>query len=372
MANLELKQLKKVYDNGFQAVKNFSLKIEDKEFIILVGPSGCGKTTILRMIAGLETITDGELYIDDLLINKISAKDRNIAMVFQNYALFPHMTVYDNIGFPLKIHKLSKDQIYKKILEVAKILEIEQLLNEKPNTLSGGQKQRVALGRAIVRSPKVFLMDEPLSNLDSKLRTQMRIEIANLHRKLGATFIYVTHDQTEALTMGTRIVVMQDGEIQQVGTPQEVYEKPINIFVAKFIGSPPMNIFDGVVVINEEDIRLKIQIRKDKDSIIYFKLSKNQQDILRNNNYLHKTVKIGIRPESLTLETHEAFNIFRTQVTMVEYLGLDSYIYFDIYGENCVAKIDNKNQTQIGDYILLHADKEKVHLFDCGTGLRIF
>lgn len=372
MATLELKQLNKIYDNDFHAVKNFSLKIQDKEFIILVGPSGCGKTTILRMIAGLETITDGELYIDDLLINNISSKDRDIAMVFQNYALYPHMTVYENISFPLKINKLSKDEINNKVKEVTEILEIKPLLNKKPNTLSGGQKQRVALGRAIVRSPKIFLMDEPLSNLDSKLRTQMRIEISKLHRRLDATFIYVTHDQTEAMTMGTRIVVMENGKIHQVGTPQEVYEKPNNIFVAKFIGSPSMNVFDGIVVINEEDIQLKVHIQKDnEDSIVYFKLPKNKQDTLRNNNYINKRIKIGIRPESIIVEANKDFNIFKTYITMVERMGLDTYIYFDIHGENCIAKTNIKNEIKIGDYISFYIDKEKIHVFDYETSLRI-
>lgn len=372
MANLELKQISKTYDNGFQAVKDFNLKIEDKDFIILVGPSGCGKTTVLRMIAGFEDITDGELYIDDSIMNNIAAKDRDIAMVFQNYALFPHLTVYENICFPLKINKLSKEEIHNKVKVVADILEIETLLDKKPNTLSGGQKQRVALGRAIVRNPKVFLMDEPLSNLDSNLRTHMRIEISKLHRKLDATFIYVTHDQTEAMTMGTKIVVMEGGVIHQVGTPKEVYEMPNNVFVARFIGSQPMNVFQGVVVVNEKEIQLKVHISKgNEENIIYLKLPKNKQYILINKNYINKTIKIGVRPESIVVGANENFNIFKSHVTLVERMGLDTYIYFDIQGESCIVKTNIDSQIEPGDYISLCTDKEKIHVFDYETGLRI-
>lgn len=373
MATLEFKQVNKIYDNNFHAVKNFNLRIQDKEFIIIIGPSGCGKTTVLRMIAGLETITDGEIYIDNLLINNVNAKDRDISMVFQNYALFPHMTVYENISFPLKINKVSKCQMYYKVKEAAKMLEITSLLNKKPNTLSGGQKQRVALGRAIVRNPKFFLMDEPLSNLDSALRMQMRIEIAKLHRKIGTTFIYVTHDQTEAMTMGTRIVVMKDGEIRQIGIPQEIYENPNNLFVAKFIGSPPMNVFDGIVHMSKEDIQLKVYIQKDKeDSVVYFRLTKDKQNILKNNNYINKKVKIGIRPENIAVEDHDKTNTFKTYVTMVERMGLDSYIYFDISDENCISKTNMENSIKICDYISFSIDEEKIHVFDYKTEITIF
>ena len=247
MADVKLKNIVKKYPNGFVAVKNFNLEIEDKEFIIFVGPSGCGKSTTLRMIAGLEDISNGELYIDDKLCNTVSPKDRDIAMVFQNYALYPHMTVYDNMAFALKLRKVPKDEIDKKVREAAKILDLEHLLDRKPKALSGGQRQRVAMGRAIVRSPKVFLMDEPLSNLDAKLRVQMRSEISKLHHKLQTTFIYVTHDQTEAMTLGTRIVVLKDGVIQQVDTPQNLYNAPDNLFVAGFIGSPQMNFIDATI-----------------------------------------------------------------------------------------------------------------------------
>ena len=248
MANVSLKNVYKIYAGGVQAVSDFNLDIEDKEFIVLVGPSGCGKTTTLRMVAGLEEISDGELYIGDKLMNDVAPKDRDIAMVFQNYALYPHMTVYDNMAFGLKLRRMPKAEIDRRVKEAAKVLGIDHLLTRRPKALSGGQRQRVALGRAIVREPKVFLMDEPLSNLDAKLRVQMRAEIIRLHQKLQTTFIYVTHDQTEAMTMGTRIVVMKDGFIQQIDSPQNLYNKPVNLFVAGFIGTPPMNFFDVKLV----------------------------------------------------------------------------------------------------------------------------
>ena len=247
MASLSLQHINKTYPNGFQAVKDFNLEIEDKEFIIFVGPSGCGKSTTLRMIAGLEEISGGTLKIGDKVMNDVEPKDRDIAMVFQNYALYPHMTVYDNMAFGLKLRKVPKDQIDKAVREAARILDLEKLLDRKPKALSGGQRQRVAMGRAIVRNPKVFLMDEPLSNLDAKLRVQMRIEISKIHQRLGATIIYVTHDQTEAMTLGTRIVVMKDGVVQQVDTPQHLYEQPGNLFVAGFMGSPQMNFLDAQI-----------------------------------------------------------------------------------------------------------------------------
>ena len=252
MASLSLKGIGKRYPNGFEAVKDFNLEIEDQEFIIFVGPSGCGKSTTLRMIAGLEEITTGDLFIDGKRMNEVEPKDRDIAMVFQNYALYPHMTVFDNMAFGLKLRKVPKEEIEQKVLEAAKILDLEQLLDRRPKALSGGQRQRVAMGRAIVRNPKVFLMDEPLSNLDAKLRVQMRAEIASLHQRLGATIIYVTHDQTEAMTLGTRIVVLKDGVIQQVDTPKKLYNEPQNLFVAGFIGSPQMNFMDAVCKVHGE------------------------------------------------------------------------------------------------------------------------
>ena len=256
MASLSLKNIYKIYPNGFNAVKDFNLEIEDKEFIIFVGPSGCGKSTTLRMIAGLEDITQGELWIGDKLVNDVEPKDRDIAMVFQNYALYPHMSVFDNMAFGLKLRKVPAEKISKQVHEAAKILDIEHLLDRKPKALSGGQRQRVAMGRAIVREPKVFLMDEPLSNLDAKLRVQMRVEISKLHQRLQTTIIYVTHDQTEAMTLGTRIVVMKDGIIQQVDTPQNLYDKPCNLFVAGFMGMPPMNFIDCKVVKSGSDVLL--------------------------------------------------------------------------------------------------------------------
>ena len=258
MASLSLEHIYKRYPNGFEAVKDFNLEIEDKEFIIFVGPSGCGKSTTLRMIAGLEEISEGTLKIGDKVMNDVEPKDRDIAMVFQNYALYPHMTVYDNMAFGLKLRKVPKDQIDKMVKEAAKILDLDKLLDRKPKALSGGQRQRVAMGRAIVRDPKVFLMDEPLSNLDAKLRVQMRIEISKLHQRLGATIIYVTHDQTEAMTLGTRIVVMKDGVVQQVDSPQNLYNNPGNLFVAGFIGSPQMNFMDAVVEAAGKNVTLKV------------------------------------------------------------------------------------------------------------------
>ena len=265
MASLSLQHINKTYPNGFEAVKDFNLEIEDKEFIIFVGPSGCGKSTTLRMVAGLEEITSGTLKIGDKVMNDVEPKDRDIAMVFQNYALYPHMTVYDNMAFGLKLRKVPKDEIDKAVREAARILDLEKLLDRKPKALSGGQRQRVAMGRAIVRNPKVFLMDEPLSNLDAKLRVQMRIEISKIHQRLGATIIYVTHDQTEAMTLGTRIVVMKDGVVQQVDTPQNLYQKPGNLFVAGFMGSPQMNFLDAVI--KEKGGKLVAQIGSDEVAI---------------------------------------------------------------------------------------------------------
>jgi len=292
MAGLELKNIVKKYPNGFVAVNDFNMKIADKEFIIFVGPSGCGKTTTLRMIAGLEEITEGELYIGDRLMNDVAPKDRDIAMVFQNYALYPHMSVYDNMAFGLKLRKTPKAEIEKRVHEAARILDIEHLLDRKPKALSGGQRQRVAMGRAIVREPKVFLMDEPLSNLDAKLRVQMRTEITKLHQKLQTTFIYVTHDQTEAMTLGTRIVVMKDGVAQQVDSPVNLYNKPQNLFVAGFIGSPQMNLVEVTV---EE---------RGNDMVLLFgdqpiKLPEAKARALKDGGYVGKPVIMGIRPEDL-------------------------------------------------------------------------
>ena len=292
MASLSLEHVTKVYPNGFEAVKDFNLEIQDKEFIIFVGPSGCGKSTTLRMIAGLEDISSGTLKIGDRVVNDVEPKDRDIAMVFQNYALYPHMTVYDNMAFGLKLRKVPKAEIDKMVREAAKILDLEKLLDRKPKALSGGQRQRVAMGRAIVRNPKVFLMDEPLSNLDAKLRVQMRTEIAKLHQRLGTTIIYVTHDQTEAMTLGTRIVVMKDGVVQQVDTPQNLYDKPGNLFVAGFMGSPQMNFLDAEVSIKGDEAFLKIDNKE-------IQLPPAKAKKLIDGKYDGKTVTFGIRPEDV-------------------------------------------------------------------------
>ena len=292
MASLSLQGIQKIYPNGFHAVKDFNLEIADKEFIIFVGPSGCGKSTTLRMIAGLEDISGGTLKIDGKVMNDVEPKDRDIAMVFQNYALYPHMTVYDNMAFGLKLRKVPKDEIDKKVREAAKILDLDKLLDRKPKALSGGQRQRVAMGRAIVRNPKVFLMDEPLSNLDAKLRVQMRIEISKLHENLGATIIYVTHDQTEAMTLGTRIVVMKDGVVQQVDTPQALYNTPCNLFVAGFIGSPQMNFMDAKCTIKGNDVTLTVGKH-------VLKVPASKKQALIDGGYDGKTVVLGIRPEDV-------------------------------------------------------------------------
>ena len=294
MADLQLKHIYKRYAGGVTAVSDFTLDIDDKEFIILVGPSGCGKSTTLRMVAGLEEISEGELYIGGRLVNDVAPKDRDIAMVFQNYALYPHMTVFENMAFGLKLRKTPKDEIKKRVTEAAKILDIEHLLDRKPKALSGGQRQRVAMGRAIVRNPKVFLMDEPLSNLDAKLRVQMRVEIAKIHKRLGATIIYVTHDQTEAMTLGTRIVVMKDGVVQQVDSPKNLYDKPVNLFVAGFMGSPQMNFIDAEVEKVGTDIKLHVgQART------YITVPAEQAKRLEEGGYVGKTVVMGIRPEDI-------------------------------------------------------------------------
>ncbi len=368
MANLSLKSIKKVYANGFEAVKDFTMEIEDKEFIVLVGPSGCGKTTTLRMIAGLEEITSGELYIGDNLVNDVAPKNRDIAMVFQNYALYPHMTVYDNMAFGLKLKKIPKDEIDKKVKNAAKILEIDNLLNRKPKVLSGGQRQRVALGRAIVRNPKVFLMDEPLSNLDAKLRVQMRTEIAKLHKRLNTTFIYVTHDQTEAMTMGSRIVIMKDGVIQQIDKPQNAYDNPVNVFVAGFIGSPQMNFLEGKVEKNN-DIRIKVSEK------VILSLPEEKQNILNENGYVGKDVIIGIRPSHIK-EAKEncdnSYSVFESTVEVKELMGAETYIYTTINDRQIIAKFKANTEVDFGDTAKFMVKGSKLHIFDKETELTIF
>ena len=368
MASLSLEHINKTYPNGFEAVKDFNLEIEDKEFIIFVGPSGCGKSTTLRMIAGLEEISGGTLKIGDKVMNDVEPKDRDIAMVFQNYALYPHMTVYDNMAFGLKLRKVPKDQIDKQVREAARILDLEKLLDRKPKALSGGQRQRVAMGRAIVRNPKVFLMDEPLSNLDAKLRVQMRIEISKIHQRLGATIIYVTHDQTEAMTLGTRIVVMKDGVVQQVDTPQHLYEQPGNLFVAGFMGSPQMNFLDAQIAEKGGDLIAKVG---EYDIVIPAAKAK----VLKDGGYVGKTVVLGIRPEDIHdsqmfIEASPSAPMTST-VKVYELLGAEVFLYFDVNGTQVTARVDPRTNSKTGDTIKFAFDMEKSHFFDKETELTI-
>ncbi|MDD2213243.1 MAG: sn-glycerol-3-phosphate ABC transporter ATP-binding protein UgpC [Oscillospiraceae bacterium] len=369
MANVILKNVYKRYDGGVVAVSDFNLNIEDKEFIILVGPSGCGKSTTLRMIAGLEEITEGEIYIGDKLVNDVQPKDRDIAMVFQNYALYPHMTVFDNMAFGLKLRKTPKEDIKRRVHEAAKILEIEHLLDRKPKALSGGQRQRVALGRAIVRDPKVFLMDEPLSNLDAKLRVQMRVEITKLHQRLNATIIYVTHDQTEAMTMGTRIVVMKDGFIQQVDTPGQLYLHPNNTFVAGFIGMPPMNFINGKLV--RTDIGLAVSFGDIKLAI-----PAEKYDIEEVTAYVDKDIIIGIRPEAidddLNFVAQHPDDTFMAHVDVVEMLGAETYIYLTVQGLAITGRVDPTSSiAKVGEEVKVAVDPNRIALFDKETEKRI-
>ncbi|MGI6124443.1 MAG: ABC transporter ATP-binding protein [Acetivibrionales bacterium] len=363
MAGVILKNVFKTYPGGVTAVSDFNIDIEDKEFIILVGPSGCGKTTTLRMIAGLEEITSGELYIGDKLCNDVAPKDRDIAMVFQNYALYPHMTVFDNMAFGLKLRKTPKEEIKRRVQEAARILSIEHLLDRKPKALSGGQRQRVALGRAIVREPKVFLMDEPLSNLDAKLRVQMRTEISKLHSKLNTTFIYVTHDQTEALTMGTRIVVMKDGIVQQIDSPQKLYDEPVNVFVAGFIGSPQMNMANGIVEKQDDKVFLKF-------GEYQLELPKNKAEVLEKEGYIGKEVTFGIRPEDIHDDEAMLANgsgTLEANVEVTERLGSETYLYVLINGINFTARVSPKSTTNAGETVKVVFDMPHLHIFDKET-----
>ncbi|MBE6062793.1 MAG: sn-glycerol-3-phosphate ABC transporter ATP-binding protein UgpC [Clostridium butyricum] len=368
MADLSLRHIYKIYDGGVEAVKDFNLEIEDKEFIVFVGPSGCGKSTTLRMIAGLEEISKGELYIGGKLVNDVEPKERDIAMVFQNYALYPHMTVYDNMAFALKLRKEPKEEIDRKVKDAAKRLDIEHLLDRKPKALSGGQRQRVALGRAIVRNPKVFLMDEPLSNLDAKLRVQMRTEISKLYQSLQTTFIYVTHDQVEALTMGTRIVVMKDGIIQQVDTPLNIYNTPSNLFVAGFIGSPQMNLLNGIAIEENGKVYCKIEHNK-------ILLPEEKAKVLKDKGYINKEVIFGIRPEHLSdeqeLVSESPETIISGEVDVVERMGAESYIYFKSGSNNMTAKVEGSTKFENKDNITLHVKNQNIHVFDKDSELRI-
>ena len=388
MSSLNLKNIYKVYPSGVTAVTDFNLDIEDKEFIVFVGPSGCGKSTTLRMIAGLEEISAGELYIDGVLVNNRAPKDRDIAMVFQNYALYPHMTVYDNMAFGLKLRKMPKPQIDQRVKEAARILGIEMYLSRKPKALSGGQRQRVALGRAIVREPKVFLLDEPLSNLDAKLRSQMRTEITKLHNRLATTFIYVTHDQVEAMTMGTRIVVMKDGFMQQVDTPINLYDHPINQFVAGFIGTPQMNFFTGKLTGDDKNVYLEFGLEK-------IALPKEKVDLICNlDKYLNtdREIVFGIRPEDIHDEEAWISNkknaIIEVKVDVVEALGSETLLYCKTRSEqaaqaadsvksivddvsNLTAKVDSRSMSKAGDDIKIALDIVHCHLFDKETEVTI-
>lgn len=363
MAEINLKHIYKSYGEKEYAVQDFNLKIEDKEFVVFVGPSGCGKSTTLRMIAGLENITEGELFIDGDRVNEVSAADRDIAMVFQNYALYPHMSVAENIGYSLKIAKVPKKERDKKVLEVAKILDIEQILDRKPKELSGGQKQRVAMGRAIVRNPKAFLMDEPLSNLDAKLRNKMRAEMKKLHEMLQTTVIYVTHDQTEAMTLGTKIVVMKNGVIQQVAPPKELYEAPANRFVAGFIGSPQMNFLDAKVYMKRDGYYLKLV----GDDMLPLEEELGRK--LDDNGYVGKTVTLGIRPEDVRLDEEGPL---QAVVDVYELLGSESYIYFPYYETRMSARIRADIPVKVGSEIRFTLMQDKLHLFDKDSGERCF
>ncbi|MGM7634819.1 ABC transporter ATP-binding protein [Bacillus sp. Hm123] len=364
MAQLQMKNIYKTYDKNVTAVTDFNLHIPEKEFIVFVGPSGCGKSTTLRMIAGLEEISKGDLYIDGQRVNDVAPKDRDIAMVFQNYALYPHMNVYDNMAFGLKLRKFSKDEIDRRVKDAAHILDLEKYLDRKPKALSGGQRQRVALGRAIVRDAKVFLMDEPLSNLDAKLRVQMRAEITKLHQRLQTTTIYVTHDQTEAMTMATRLVVMKDGIIQQVGAPKDVYEKPENVFVGSFIGSPAMNFFKG-----------KLKGESFQIGEVSIAVPEEKMKALRDQGYVNKEIILGVRPEHfrddpafIDVSGDTKINV---KVDVAELMGAETIVYSHIKGQNFVARVDADTEVKQGQQLALALDMNKAHFFDGETERRI-
>ena len=364
MASVLFKHIYKRYPGGVTAVSDFCLEIKDKEFIVLVGPSGCGKSTTLRMIAGLEEITEGELFIDNKRVNDVAPKDRDIAMVFQNYALYPHMTVFDNMSFGLKLRKVRKEEIKRRVEEAARILDISHLLDRRPKALSGGQKQRVALGRAIVREPKVFLLDEPLSNLDAKLRASMRSELTKLHQRLKTTFIYVTPDQVEAMTMATRIVVMKDGVIQQVDTPQNLYDSPCNIFVAGFIGTPQMNFISGTltkegtdVYFNFEDKKIKLPVEKASNPALA--------------EYIGKEVVCGLRPECIHDSAPQvsayADSAVEAHVDVTELMGAEIYLYLVIGETQLTARVSSRSTVRAGQDITIAFDMSRIHIFDKDT-----
>ena len=368
MAGLSLRHIYKKYPGGVVAVSDFNLEIKDKEFLIFVGPSGCGKSTTLRMIAGLEEISEGELYIGDRYVNDVAPKDRDIAMVFQNYALYPHMTVFDNMAFGLKLRKVPKEEIKRRVEEAARILDISHLLERRPKALSGGQKQRVALGRAIVRNPKVFLLDEPLSNLDAKLRASMRTELTKLHKKVETTFIYVTHDQVEAMTMASRIVVMRDGLIQQVDTPQNLYDTPCNLFVAGFIGTPQMNFITGKLAKHGNDLYATLGTTE-------IKLPADKANNPALKEYIDQEVIFGIRPETIHDEPMYLQTLTDTkmdvEVDVTELMGAEIYLYLGFEGmedatngKNIIARVSSRSRAQAGDKITVAIDASRIHIFD--------
>ncbi len=362
MAEVILKDITKVYEGGVTAVEKSNIHINNREFVVLVGPSGCGKTTTLRMIAGLEEITGGDLLIDGKRVNDVQPKDRDIAMVFQNYALYPHMSVYDNMAFGLKIRKFAKDEIDRRVQEAAGILHLKELLDRKPKALSGGQRQRVALGRAIVRHPKVFLFDEPLSNLDAKLRVQMRTEISALHNRLQATMIYVTHDQIEAMTMGDKIVVMKDGRIQQIGSPMELYNTPCNRFVAAFIGSPPMNIVaakvveeNGKIVVDEGGLRSEVPTEAAE----------------KLQSYIGKEVLVGLRPEDVKHGSGADHGSIRAKAEVIEPLGAETHVYLNTGRHQFIVRLEPDVQISVGDELVCVPVQDKLHFFDLHTELSL-
>ena len=371
MASLSLRHIYKKYPGGVTAVSDFNLEVKDKEFLVLVGPSGCGKTTTLRMIAGLEEISEGELFIGDQLVNDVAPKDRKIAMVFQNYALYPHMSVFENMAFGLKLNKTPKEEIKRRVEEAARILDITHLLDRKPKALSGGQKQRVALGRAIVRQPKVFLLDEPLSNLDAKLRATMRTELTKIHQRVGTTFVYVTHDQVEAMTMATRIVVMKDGLIQQVDTPQNLYDYPVNLFVAGFIGTPQMNFVTGKLDKKGEDLYISFGNNT-------VKLPKEKAENAALKEYIGQEVVMGVRPECLIEDKEDITKFVDSTITasveVTELMGSEIYLYLSFDGQedatngkNIIARVSARSQARAGDTIQIAFDTSRMHIFDKDT-----
>jgi multiple sugar transport system ATP-binding protein len=364
MARVQLKQINKIYEGNFHAAKDINLEVKDKEFVVFVGPSGCGKSTLLRMIAGLEEITSGTLYIGKDDVTTTAAKNRGIAMVFQNYALYPHMTVFQNMAFGLKIQKVNKKEIFERVMTAARVLELEDLMDKRPGQMSGGQRQRVAIGRAIVRRPKVFLFDEPLSNLDAKLRGQMRVEIAKLHQKLDATMIYVTHDQVEAMTLGDRIAVLNDGRLEQFDTPMNLYNHPINLFVARFIGSPPMNLIEGTIVQNGNQYHFK-----GNSGNLEFEISEEHKNQMKAQT--GKPVVMGIRSENVTDHNDPASVPFQGIITTIELLGNEQIVTVAGLSNPVISRVSTKRVYALGDPIQLYMDVSSNYYFDKETELRI-